>query len=111
MQTYTLSVVSGDRRTGAISPITDLSTGADSFRKPFDYSGTKTFGGAGNYDAYADGFIYDVDIPACSGGRVFVGQRYEAFKLALGEVFDLVNFVPIQGDSNPGALDEFVESE
>ena len=34
-----------------------------------------------------------------------MGQRNEAFKLSLGEVFDLVNFVPIEGDSAPGAAD------
>lgn len=105
VQTYSLTLVEGDRRVGTASPLTNSATGSDTFRKPFDYSGTKTFGGPGNYDAYADGFIYDIDIPACSGGRVFVGQRYEAFKLALGEVFDLVNFVPIEGDSSPGAGD------
>jgi hypothetical protein len=78
-------------------------TGEKSFRKPFDYAGTKTFGGAGNYTAYADSFIHEVAIPGCAAnGRVFVGQRLEGFKIALGEVFDLVNFVPIEGDSVPG---------
>lgn len=105
VQSYRVDMVSGDRSTGAVQPVTDASTGSSQFRKPFDYAGTKTFGGPGNYDAYADEFITDVDIPGCSGGRVFVGQRYEAFKLALGEVFDLVNFVPIEGDSAPGAGD------
>ena len=38
-------------------------------------------------------------------GRVFVGQRAEAFAVNLGEIFDLVNFVPIEGDSAPGAGD------
>jgi hypothetical protein len=33
---------------------------------------------------------------------MFVGQREEAFAVALGEVFDLVDFVPIDGDSVPG---------
>ena len=105
VQTYTLDIVSGPRRTGAVSAITSRSDGAREFRKPFDYSGTKTFGGPGNYDAYADSFIYEIDVPGCSGGRVFVGQRHEAFKLSLGEVFDLVNFVPVEGDSAPGAGD------
>ncbi|MEM7078704.1 MAG: DUF4331 domain-containing protein [Pseudomonadota bacterium] len=105
VQTYTLSMIEGDRRSGTATAITNSADGAATFRKPFDYSGTKTFGGPGNYGAYADSFIFDIDIPACSGGRVFVGQRYEAFKLALGEVFDLVNFVPVEGDSSPGAGD------
>jgi hypothetical protein len=36
---------------------------------------------------------------------VFVGQRAEAFAVNLGPVFDLVNFVPIEGASAPGAND------
>lgn len=38
-------------------------------------------------------------------GRVFVGQRKEGFAVNLGKVFDLVNFVPVEGDSAPGAGD------
>src|SRR5688500_6753407 len=38
-------------------------------------------------------------------GRVFVGQRKEGFAVNLGPVFDLVNFVPVEGDSAPGAND------
>ena len=102
-ESYTVTVVSGDRRRGTSSAVTDLASGAESFRKPFDYAGTKTFA---DYDAYADGFIHDISVPGCSmPGRVFVGQRHEAFKLSLGEVFDLVNFVPVEGDSAPGAGD------
>ena len=105
-QSYTINMVSGDRRSGAAEPLTDGGSGASSFRKPFDYAGTKTFGGAGNYSDYANSFIHTVDVPGCSEpGRVFVGQRHEAFKLALGEIFDLVNLVPIEGDSAPGAGD------
>jgi hypothetical protein len=36
---------------------------------------------------------------------VFVGQRAEAFAVNLGPIFDLVNIVPIEGDSRPGAGD------
>ena len=36
---------------------------------------------------------------------MFVGQRAEAFAVNLGPVFDLVNFVPVEGDSAPGAGD------
>ncbi|MEM6900807.1 MAG: DUF4331 domain-containing protein [Pseudomonadota bacterium] len=105
VQTYSISLIEGDRRTGTASPVTNRSDASSTFRKPFDYSGTKTFGGPGNYGTYADSFITEIDVTGCSGGRVFVGQRYEAFKLALGEVFDLVNFVPVEGDSSPGAGD------
>ncbi len=106
LETYTLNVIEGDRRTGSKSSVTDAVSGAESFAKPFDYSGTKSFGGPGMYTAYANSFIHSVTIPGCSApGRVFVGQRHEAFKISLGEVFDLVNFVPIEGDSAPGAGD------
>ena len=103
---YTLSMISDDRRIGTSQSVTNSATGEDSFRKPFDYSGTKTFGGPGNYSNYANSFIYETDIPGCDApGKVFVGQRHEGFKIALGEIFDLVNLVPIEGDSAPGAGD------
>ncbi|MDJ0759922.1 MAG: DUF4331 domain-containing protein [Woeseiaceae bacterium] len=106
LEQYRVTVVNGDRRRGARSTVTDAVTGKSSFAKPFDYAGTKTFGGEGNYTTYANSFIHDISIPGCSApGRVFVGQRNEAFKLSLGEVFDLVNFVPLEGDSAPGAGD------
>ncbi len=106
LENYELRVVRGDRRRGRARKATNLTTGEDSFAKPFDYSGTKTFGGPGRYSDYANSFIHDVSIPGCNmPGRVFVGQRNEAFKLSLGEVFDLVNFVPLEGDSAPGAGD------
>ena len=106
LETYTVKVVSGDRRTGSSEDVTNSSDGSTIFKKPFDYVGTKTFGGAGNYKTYADSFITDINIPNCpTTGRVFVGQRLEGFKIALGEVFDLVNFVPVEGDSAPGAAD------
>jgi Domain of unknown function (DUF4331) len=106
IETYTLKMVSGDRRTGSSVDITNADSDSNTFRKPFDYSGTKTFGGPGNYKTYADSFISNISIPNCAdGARVFVGQRSEGFKIALGEVFDLVNFVPVEGDSAPGAGD------
>ena len=106
IESYSVKVVSGDRRTGTSTDVTSVADNSTSFRKPFDYVGTKTFGGAGNYKTYADSFITDVSIPNCNAtGRVFVGQRLEGFKIALGEVFDLVNFVPIEGDSTAGAGD------
>ena len=106
LETYQVTMISGDRRSGSRSAVIDLQSGSDSFAKPFDYAGTKTFGGPGNYTTYANSFIHDISIPGCSApGRVFVGQRNEAFKLSLGEVFDRVNFVPLEGDSAPGAGD------
>ncbi len=105
-ESYTLTLVSGDRRDGTAEAVSNADTAGTEFGKPFDYSGTKTFSDAGGYDAYASQFIYNISVPGCAApGRVFVGQRNEAFKLSLGEVFDLVNFVPIEGDSAPGAGD------
>jgi hypothetical protein len=100
-QSYKLNIVTGDRRDGTSQAVAQMNGGSEDFRIPFDYSGQKTFGGPGGYDTYADQFIFNINIPGCDSsdnGRVFVGQRYEAFKLALGEIFDLVNFAPIDGD-------------
>ncbi len=105
LEEYTIDVIPDGRRRQA-ERVTNATTGLSNFAKPFDYSGTKTFGGPGNYGTYAARFIHDIAVPGCAiPGRVFVGQRNEAFKLSLGEVFDLVNFVPIEGDSAPGAGD------
>ncbi|MCB1680169.1 MAG: DUF4331 domain-containing protein [Halioglobus sp.] len=104
-QSYALTMIDGDRRTGSAVAI-NAAGGESKLRKPFDYSGTKTYGAEGGYTPYARSFIKNVDIPGCAApARVFAGQRYEAFKISLGEVFDLVNFVPIDGDSAPGAGD------
>lgn len=105
-ESYTLTLVRGNRRSGTASPVTDMATGASTFGKPFDFVGVKTFGSLGGYDTYAKQFIRDINIPGCGQpGRVFVGQRKEGFVVGLGHVFDLVNFVPIEGDSAPGAGD------
>lgn len=105
-ETYTVSQVNGPRRGGSGEPVRAVEDDSATFAKPFDYAGTKTFGGPGNYETYASSFITSVNFPGCDQpGKVFVGQRHEAFKLALGEVFDLVNFVPVEGDSAPGAGD------
>lgn len=101
IETYSLTLVEGDRRSGTRRSIT--SAGGRTFDKPADNVGNKTFP---NYEAYANRFIYDIDIPGCpTQGRAFVGQRAEAFAVNLGEIFDLVNLVPIEGDSAPGAGD------
>ena len=85
---YTLAVVEGDRRSGARTEI-------GTYTKPVDNIGRKTLP---DYSAYADQYIYDVSFPGCGTGRVFAGQRAEAFAVNLGEIFDLVNLVPIDGD-------------
>ncbi|WP_299882479.1 DUF4331 domain-containing protein [uncultured Sulfitobacter sp.] len=102
-ETYGITMIEGDRRSGTRSIVTRAGSGNATFTKPLDYVGTKTLP---DYDAYANQYVYDIDMPGCdTPGRVFVGQRAEAFALNLGEVFDLINFVPIEGDSAPGAGD------
>ena len=98
-ESYSVTMITGDRRSGDRAALTNSVTGA-SFTKPVDNIGTKTLP---DYDAYADAYIYDtVTIPGCdAAGRVFVGQRAEAFAVNLGEIFDLVNLVPLQGAVNP----------
>ena len=86
---YEVFVVRGDRRSGERQS-------AGTFDKPLDNIGTNTIP---DYPAYAAQFISDINVPGCdTAGRVFVGQREEAFAVNLGEVFDLVNLVPIDGD-------------
>jgi hypothetical protein len=78
---------------------TDSVTGAQSFAKPFDYIGEKTFGSAEQYTRYISsltnsGNIYhNVELSNCgsaTAARVFVGQRKESFAVNLGRTFDLV---------------------
>lgn len=91
-QSYTLTLVRGDRRSGSATPIADNS-GATTFKKPADNIGTKSIP---NYAAYANGFIKTINIPGCNApGKVFVGQRREGFVVNLGQVFDLVNLNPL----------------
>jgi hypothetical protein len=88
-QTYTLTLVTGDRRQGTATPIVDASTGSTTFSKPLDNIGAKSIP---NYATYANTFIHTIKIPGCSApGRVFVGQRMDGFVVNLGETFDLVN--------------------
>jgi len=94
-ETYTVTQVTGDRRSGTAAAVTNASGGGTSFTKPFDNVGNKTIP---DYTAYAGQFIYNVTIPGCgTQGRLFVGQREENFAVNLGPIFDLVNFVPIEG--------------
>lgn len=73
----------------------DASTGNTEFDKPVDNIGDKTFKGADGYEAYAAQHVYDVQIPGCGNGRVFVGQRKEPFYIAVGKIFDLLNLNPL----------------
>ncbi|CAA6823405.1 MAG: FIG00729359: hypothetical protein [uncultured Thiotrichaceae bacterium] len=105
-ESYSLTMVDGDRRTGNKTPVLNDSDGSTSFAKPLDNIGDKTFSQQ-SYDQYANSFIYDVNLSSCpegaQDGRVFVGQRKESFAVNLGEIFDLVNtnpVGPVDGESN-----------
>jgi hypothetical protein len=90
-ETYTVSVVRGDRRKGGAQAVT-RADGNRVFDKPVDYIGGKTLGDPAAYEAYAQQHIQTVNIPGCAmPGKVFVGQRQEGFAVNLGTVFDLVN--------------------
>jgi len=96
LETYTVKLVKGNRRTGMVADVTNAANGNTVFAKPLDNIGTKTFGDVAmsnaKYQQYANAFIYNVNIPGCSGpGRMFVGQRMESFAVNLGPVFDLIN--------------------
>lgn len=97
-ETYTLKIVAGDRRKGSSDNVTDVAGGATPtvFTKPADNIGDKTFGGPTGYAAYANKYIYRVNIPGCTAqGRVFVGQRKEPFYIAVGKIFDFINLDPL----------------
>jgi hypothetical protein len=101
-ESYTLTMVAGPARSGTATPITNAANGSATFTKPLDYIGQKTFGSDAGYAAYAAQYMYNITIPGCSmPGRVFVGQRKEGFAVNLGETFDLVNNVPLEGDNDP----------
>src|SRR5262245_44579617 len=98
LESYSLSVIRGDRRFGQRRTITNAVDGTDVFKKPVDRIGDKSI--ANNdpnvYQMYADSHIYNIRVPGCAGtGRVFVGQRREGFVVNLAEAFDLINTNPL----------------
>lgn len=105
LESYSLTLVRGDRRRGQDTSIMNQSTGTQKFGKPYDFVGNKTFGSPQKYENYARSFIHQINLPNCSQpARVFVGQRDEPFVVNLGEIFDLVNIVPIDGTAFPGGI-------
>ena len=100
-ESFSVTVVRGDRRTGTAAAITNATGGSASFRKPVDNIGVKTIP---NYDAYAGQHIYTVNIPGCSTpAKLFVGQRKDAFAVNLGTIFDLVN-APLAVITDPALI-------
>jgi len=99
-ETFSVNVVRGDSTTGARAPLTRITTGASVFDKPVDNIGDKTFESTSGYATYAALHIYDVAIPGCGAGRVFVGQRKEPFFIAVGKIFDRINLNPLGSEVN-----------
>jgi len=88
-ETYTVTMVTGDRRTGTRQAVTNANTGSSTFDKPVDYIGNKSIP---DYAGYAAKHVFAVNIPGCTTpGKVFVGQRKDPFVVNLGETFDLIN--------------------
>jgi len=104
-ETYTIDMVTDDRRNGPRTRVTNAANGATEFDKPVDNIGDKSFGSAAGYEAYANQHIYNVAIPGCGTGRVFVGQRKEPFYIAVGKIFDLINLNPLGAEVNGNAND------
>jgi hypothetical protein len=102
LETYTVKLIRGNRRTGAAQDISNAADGSTVFTKPVDNIGNKTIA---DYDAYADSYIYKINLPGSSTpGRMFVGQRKDPFVVNLGETFDLINLSnplgPVDGAKN-----------
>ena len=87
-ETYTVDLIRGDRRTGTRASIVNTDTSATTFDKPVDNIGNKSIP---DYANYAGQHVYNINIPGCQPGRMFVGQRKESFVVNLGETFDLIN--------------------
>ncbi|MES2265075.1 MAG: DUF4331 domain-containing protein [Pseudomonadota bacterium] len=88
-ETYSVTVVRGDRRSGTRAAVTNASGGGTTFDKPIDNIGAKAIP---DYAGYAGKHVYSVNIPGCAvPARMFVGQRKDPFVVNLGETFDLIN--------------------
>ena len=102
-ETYFVGMTQGDRRAQSPGWASRPDSGLRLFSKPYDNVGNKSF--PLGYDNYVRSLsnsgevYYNVQFDQCpvgsQDGRVFVGQRKDSFSVALAEIFDLVNFVPL----------------
>jgi hypothetical protein len=100
-ETFSVTVVRGDRRAGTAQAVTNVANGGAVFDKPVDNIGMKSIP---DYPGYAAKHVYAVNIPGCTvPGRVFVGQRQDPFAVNLGTIFDLVN-APVAVITNPALI-------
>ena len=90
-ESFELFMVEGDRRTGVRVSRSEPTTNRSTIWAPNHFP---------DYPGYAARLCeHRCQFQGCGAtGRVFAGQRAEAFAVNLGAVFDLVNFVPIDGD-------------
>lgn len=96
VRSYTVRLIRGDTRgPSSVEFLRHAVTGDPRFFMPLDNIGGNSIP---NYEAYARGFINEVDIPGCGGGKVFVGQRKDPFQADIGGLFDLVNLPNLLGD-------------
>lgn len=103
VETYSVTLVRGDRRSGAATAVRNAAGGATVFTKPADNIGQKSIP---DYAAYAASHVYSIDLGGGFTGRLFVGQRKDPFVVNLGETFDLVNYSNPLGppDAQPDTL-------
>lgn len=107
-ESYSVTVVRGDRRAGTRSMLTHATTMANRFDKPADYFGNKSLP---DYAAYASQHVFPVRMDGCNGeGRVFVGQRKDPFAVNLGGTFDLVNIAAPATAFDPQAENRGLDS-
>ena len=102
METYTVNVVTGPRRSGASAAVKNATTQATTFVKPADNIGPKSY--PEGYATYAAQYLYNITIPNCATpGRMFVGQRADPFAVNLGPIFDLIDIpkAVVTGGSGP----------
>jgi hypothetical protein len=100
-ESYSVTLVRGDRRTGTAATVTNAANGSATFDKPVDNIGVKTIP---DYPTYAGKHIYTVNIPGCATpAKVFVGQRQDPFAVNLGVIFDLVN-APVSVITDPALI-------
>ncbi len=92
---------------GHWAKLSNAANGSTTFTRPVDNIGQKTLP---DYIAYAANFVYTVKIPGCGQGRLFVGQRKDPFKIALGQTFDLINYAhPVGEQFNNSSHDDLID--
>ncbi len=107
IETYTVSLLTNTNGVVTEQPLTNAANGSTVFTKPLDNIGHKSIP---HYPDYAAAFIYNVNIPGCGAGRLFVGQRKDPFVVNLAETFDLINYAhPVGEQYDNSARDDLAD--